>query len=277
VATKVLKQNTSARRNMSVADFSVITKKRPEKALLVKRKQKSGRNNQGKITIRHRGGGVKRHIRMVDYKLDNTAGAEIIAIEYDPNRTANLALLQLADGSKAYILATTSMRVGKKINAGSDVEIKAGNRMPLRNIPVGSVICNIELKQGGGAQMVRSAGARAQLAAKEGEFVQVKLPSGEVRLVHRNCHATLGQVGNLDHQNIKIGSAGRKRKMGRRPQVRGKAMNPVDHPHGGGEGGSPIGLKHPKTPWGKPALGLKTRRRKYTNSMIVRTRKKGKR
>ncbi len=277
MATKVLKQNTSARRNMSVADFSVITKKRPEKALLVKRKQKSGRNNQGKITIRHRGGGVKRHIRMVDYKLDNTAGAEIIAIEYDPNRTANLALLQLADGSKAYILATTSMRVGKKINAGSDVEIKAGNRMPLRNIPVGSVICNIELKQGGGAQMVRSAGARAQLAAKEGEFVQVKLPSGEVRLVHRNCHATLGQVGNLDHQNIKIGSAGRKRKMGRRPQVRGKAMNPVDHPHGGGEGGSPIGLKHPKTPWGKPALGLKTRRRKYTNSMIVRTRKKGKR
>lgn len=277
MATKVLKQNTSARRNMSVADFSVITKKRPEKALLVKRKQKSGRNNQGKITIRHRGGGVKRHIRMVDYKLDATANAEIIAIEYDPNRTANLALLRLADGSRAYILATTTMRVGKKINAGAEVEVKAGNRMPLRNIPVGSVICNIELKQGGGAQMVRSAGARAQLAAKEGEFVQVKLPSGEVRLVHRDCHATLGQVGNLDHQNIKIGSAGRKRKMGRRPQVRGKAMNPVDHPHGGGEGGSPIGLKHPKTPWGKPALGLKTRRRKYTNSMIVRTRKKGKR
>ncbi len=177
MATKVLKQNTAARRNMSVADFSVITKKRPEKALLVKRKQKSGRNNQGKITIRHRGGGVKRHIRMVDYKLDNTADAEIIAIEYDPNRTANLALVKLADGSKAYILATTTMRVGKKINAGKDVEVKAGNRMPLRNIPVGSVICNIELKLGGGAQMVRSAGARAQLAAKEGEFVQIKLPS----------------------------------------------------------------------------------------------------
>ncbi len=277
MATRVLKQNTSARRNMSVADFSILTKKRPEKSLLVKRKQKSGRNNQGKITIRHRGGGVKRHIRMVDFKLDNTTGAEIVAIEYDPNRSANLALLKLADGSKVYILATTTMRVGKKINSGKDVEVKAGNRLPLRNIPVGSVICNIELKLGGGAQMARSAGARAQLAAKEGEFVQVKLPSGEVRLVHRDCHATLGQVGNIDHQNIKIGSAGRKRNMGRRPQVRGKAMNPVDHPHGGGEGGSPIGLKHPKTPWGKPALGLKTRRRKYSNAMIVRTRKKGKR
>ncbi len=277
MATRVLKQNTSARRNMSVADFSILTKKRPEKSLLVKRKQKSGRNNQGKITIRHRGGGVKRHIRMVDFKLDNTTGAEIVAIEYDPNRSANLALLKLADGSKVYVLATTTMRVGKKINSGKDVEVKAGNRLPLRNIPVGSVICNIELKLGGGAQMVRSAGAKAQLAAKEGEFVQVKLPSGEVRLVHRYCHATLGQVGNIDHQNIKIGSAGRKRNMGRRPQVRGKAMNPVDHPHGGGEGGSPIGMKHPKTPWGKPALGLKTRRRKYSNSMIVRTRKKGKR
>lgn len=277
MATRVLKQNTSARRNMSVADFSILTKKRPEKSLLVKRKQKSGRNNQGKITIRHRGGGVKRHIRMVDFKLDNTTGAEIVAIEYDPNRSANLALLKLADGSKVYVLATTTMRVGKKINSGKDVEVKAGNRLPLRNIPVGSVICNIELKLGGGAQMVRSAGAKAQLAAKEGEFVQIKLPSGEVRLVHRDCHATLGQVGNIDHQNIKIGSAGRKRNMGRRPQVRGKAMNPVDHPHGGGEGGSPIGMKHPKTPWGKPALGLKTRRRKYSNSMIVRTRKKGKR
>ncbi|HMS92126.1 MAG TPA: 50S ribosomal protein L2 [Candidatus Saccharibacteria bacterium] len=277
MAVKLLKQNTSARRNMSTADFSVITKKRPEKSLIVKRKQKSGRNNQGKITIRHRGGGVKRHIRMVDFKLDSVENAKIIAIEYDPNRTAYLALVQLENGTKAYIPATTTMRVGKTINAGNDVEIKAGNRLPLKNIPLGSVICNIEMKLGGGAQIARSAGARAQLAAKEGKFVQIKLPSGEVRLIHQDCKATLGQIGNIDHQNIKIGSAGRKRKMGLRPQVRGKAMNPVDHPHGGGEGSNPIGLKHPKTPWGKPALGKKTRRRKSTDKMIVRGRKKGKR
>lgn len=277
MAVKLLKQNTSARRNMSIADFSVLTKKRPEKSLIVKRKQKSGRNNQGKITIRHRGGGVKRHIRMVDFKLDDIQNAKIIAIEYDPNRTAHLALVQLEDGTKTYIPATTTMRVGKTLNAGKDAEIKAGNRLALKNIPVGSVICNIEMKIGGGAQIARSAGARAQLAAKEGKFVQIKLPSGEVRLIHQDCKATLGQIGNIDHQNIKIGSAGRKRNMGRRPQVRGKAMNPVDHPHGGGEGSNPIGLKHPKTPWGKPALGKKTRRRKATDNMIVRGRKKGKR
>jgi len=277
MAVRVLKQNTGARRNMSVADFSNLTKKRPEKSLIITRKQKSGRNNQGKITIRHRGGGVKRHIRLIDFKLDNVESAVIVALEYDPNRSARLALLQLPDGTKAYILATTTMRVGSKISAGSEVEVKSGNRMPLKNIPLGSVICNIELKIGGGAQMVRSAGAKAQLAAKEGVFVQVKLPSGEVRLVHQDCHATIGQMGNIDHQNIKIGSAGRKRNMGRRPQVRGKAMNPNDHPHGGGEGGTSIGLKHPKTPWGKAALGLKTRRRKYTDSMIVRGRKRGKR
>ncbi|MBA3678940.1 50S ribosomal protein L2 [Candidatus Saccharibacteria bacterium] len=277
MAVRVLKQNTGARRNMSVADFSNLTKKRPEKSLIITRKQKSGRNNQGKITIRHRGGGVKRHIRLIDFKLDNVESAVIVALEYDPNRSARLALLQLPDGTKAYILATTTMRVGSKISAGSEVEVKFGNRMPLKNIPLGSVICNIELKIGGGAQMVRSAGAKAQLAAKEGVFVQVKLPSGEVRLVHQDCHATIGQMGNIDHQNIKIGSAGRKRNMGRRPQVRGKAMNPNDHPHGGGEGGTSIGLKHPKTPWGKAALGLKTRRRKYTDSMIVRGRKRGKR
>ena len=277
MAVKVLKQNTAARRNMSIADFSSITKKRPEKSLIVKRKQKSGRNNQGKITIRHRGGGVKRHIRMVDFKLDSIENAKIIAIEYDPNRSANLALVQLENGSKAYIPATTTMRVGKTLSAGQNAEIKAGNRLPLINIPVGSVICNIEMRIGGGAQIARSAGARAQLAAKEGKFVQIKLPSGEVRLIHQDCKATLGQIGNIDHQNIKIGSAGRKRKMGRRPQVRGKAMNPVDHPHGGGEGSNPIGMKHPKTPWGKPALGKKTRRRKSTDHMIVRGRKKGKR
>jgi len=277
MAVRVLKQNTSARRNMSVADFSILTKKRPEKSLIITRKQKAGRNNQGKITIRHRGGGVKRHIRIIDFKLNEVENAEIIALEYDPNRTAHLALLRLPDGSKAYIPATTTMKVGKTISAGKTAEVKAGNRLQLKDIPVGSIISNIEMHLGSGAQLVRSAGARAQLAAKEGKFVQIKLPSGEVRLIHRDCHATLGQVGNIDHQNIKIGSAGRKRKMGRRPQVRGKAMNPVDHPHGGGEGANSIGLKHPKTPWGKPALGKKTRRRKYTDAMIVREKKRGKR
>lgn len=277
MATRVLKPNTGARRNMSVADFSKLTKKRPEKSLLVAKKQKAGRNNTGKITIRHRGGGVKRHLRLVDFRLDNVAGAKIVAFEYDPNRSARLALIELTDGGKAYILATTAMRVGQTLSAGKDVEIKSGNRLKLRDIPLGSVICNIEMKAGGGGQLARSAGAKAQLAAKEGNFVQVKLPSSEVRYIHQDCYATVGQIGNLDHQNIKIGNAGRKRRMGIRPTVRGKAMNPVDHPHGGGEGGSPIGLKNPKTPWGKPALGLKTRRRKYSTIMIVRERKRGKR
>jgi large subunit ribosomal protein L2 len=261
---------------MSVSDFSRLTKKRPEKALIIAKKQKAGRNNSGKITIRHRGGGVKRHIRLVDFGLDNVE-AKIVAFEYDPNRSARLALIELAEGGKAYILATTAMRIGQTLSAGADAEIKSGNRLRLRDIPQGSTICNIELQAGSGAQIARSAGAKAQLAAKEGEFVQVKLPSGEVRFVHQDCYATIGQIGNLDHQNIKIGKAGRKRLMGIRPTVRGKAMNPVDHPHGGGEGGSPIGLDHPKTPWGKPALGLKTRRRKYSNNMIVRARKKGNR
>lgn len=277
MATRLLKPNTGARRNMSVADFSKITKKKPEKSLILPKKQQSGRNNTGKITIRHRGGGAKKHLRIVDFRLDEVEGAKITAIEYDPGRSARLALVQLSDGSKAYIVATTGMKVGQSISAGDDVEIKSGNRLKLRNIPLGSVICNIEMKAGGGAQLARSAGAKAQLAAKEGEFVQVKLPSGEVRYIHQDCYATIGQIGNLDHQNIKIGSAGRKRHMGWRPAVRGKAMNPVDHPHGGGEGGSPIGLKNPKTPWGKPALGLKTRRRKFSNAMIVKGRKRGKR
>ena len=276
MATKTLKPNTGARRNMSVADFSKLTRKRPEKSLIVAKKQRAGRNNQGKITIRHRGGGVKRHLRLVDFKLDKVE-AKIIAFEYDPNRSARLALVELENGTKAYILATTAMRVGQTLSAGENVEIKSGNRLRLRDIPQGSIICNIELQAGGGGTMARSAGAKAQLAAKEGDFVQVKLPSGEVRFVHQDCYATVGQIGNLDHQNIKIGNAGRKRRMGIRPTVRGKAMNPVDHPHGGGEGGSPIGLKNPKTPWGKPALGLKTRRRKYSNDMIVRERKRGKR
>lgn len=277
MAVRLIKQNTAARRNMSVLDFSKITTNKPQKSLVVSKKQKAGRNNQGKITVRHRGGGVKKHLRLLNFGSDEVVDAEILSIEYDPGRSANIALLQLTDGTKAYIIATTSMRVGKKINIGNKVEIRSGNRMPLKNIPLGSVISSIELTVGGGAQLVRSAGARAQLAAKEGKFVQIKLPSGEVRLVNKECYATIGQVSNIDHQNIKLGSAGRRRLMGRRPQVRGKAMNPVDHPHGGGEGGSPIGLKHPKTPWGQPALGKITRRRKYTSAMIVKGRKRGKR
>ncbi len=276
MAVRLIKQNTAAARNMSMADFSVLTKKKPEKSLLVAKKQQSGRNNQGRITIRHRGGGARRAIRMVD-SLGSFEKAEVKAIEYDPNRSAYLALLQSETGEKGYVIATQGMKVGRTIASGSDVEVKSGNRMPLHAIPAGSVISNVELQPGRGAQMARTAGARAQVVAKEGKFVQVKLPSSEVRLVNENCMATIGQVGNSDHGNIKIGSAGRKRRMGIRPTVRGKAMNPVDHPHGGGEGGTSIGLKNPKTPWGLPALGRKTRRRKYSNAMIVRGRKRGKR
>ncbi len=277
MAVRQIKQNTAARRNMSVSTFEEITKKKPEKSLLAKRKQKSGRNNQGKITIRHRGGGAKRAIRVVDFRMQETTDAKIVAIEYDPGRTSRIALVQLADGSKAYVPALVGMKVGQTISAGSEIEIKSGNRMPLSVIPVGSVICNIELTPGRGGQLVRGAGARAQLMAKDGDYGQVRLPSGEVRLVLLTCLATLGQIGNLDHQNIRIGSAGRKRHMGIRPTVRGKAMNPVDHPHGGGEGGTDIGLKHQKTPWGKPALGKKTRRRKLGAKMIIRRRGKGNR
>ncbi|MCC7289304.1 50S ribosomal protein L2 [bacterium] len=276
MAVKVLKKNTAARRQMSVADFSVITKKKPQKSLTIKRKQKAGRNNDGKITIRHRGGGAKRAIRIVDFKLMQVEGAKVVAIEYDPGRSARIALIQLPDGTKAYVLAVAGMKPGLSISSGENAEIKVGNRLKLQDIPVGTTICNVELTPGRGGQLARSAGARAQLAAKEGEFVQVKLPSGEVRLVHKTAMATIGTIGNADHSNIKIGSAGRKRHMGIRPTVRGKAMNPVDHPHGGGEGNTSIGLKSgPKTPWGKIALGLKTRRRKRGANMIIRKRGKG--
>jgi large subunit ribosomal protein L2 len=274
MAVRTLKPNTAARRNMSVADFSVLTKKKPEKSLTRPITRKSGRNNQGRITTRHRGGGVKRAYRMIDFKFATAKNAEIIALEYDPNRTAYIALVKLEDGSKAYVLATANMKVGKKLNSGSDAEIKAGNRLKLKDMPVGSVICNIEMQPGKGGQLVRSAGARAQLAAREGNWAQIKLPSGEVRLIHVECMATVGQISNADHQNITIGSAGRKRKMGRRPSVRGKAMNPSDHPMGGGEGLSGPG-RIPRTPWGKVAMGLKTRRRKSTNAMIIRGRGKG--
>ena len=277
MAVRLYKPNTAARRNMSVSDFAEITKKSPEKSLILKRKQKAGRNNQGKITIRHRGGGAKRAIRIVDFKLAGVTNATVTAIEYDPGRSARIALLQLQGGGKAYVVANLGMKVGQKVSSGAEAEIKVGNRLPLSAIPVGSVISNIELTPGRGGQMARSAGARAQLAAKEGDYVQVRLPSGEVRLVHQTCEATLGAIGNAEHQNIKVGNAGRKRHMGIRPTVRGKAMNPVDHPHGGGEGGTDIGMPFQKTPWGKHALGKRTRRRKKGADMIIRRRGKGNR
>ncbi len=274
MAIRTLKPNTAARRNMSVADFSGLTKKKPEKSLTTVITKRAGRNNQGKITTRHRGGGAKRAYRLVDFVFSSVNNAEIIALEYDPNRSANIALVRFDDGTKAYVLATANMKVGKKIASGESAEIKPGNRLKLKNIPVGSTICNIEMQPGRGGQLARSAGARAQLAAREGDWAQIKLPSGEVRLIHVNCMATVGQIGNADHQNITIGSAGRKRHMGRRPSVRGKAMNPSDHPMGGGEGLSGPG-RIPRTPWGKVAMGLKTRRRKLTNAMIIRGRGKG--
>lgn len=275
---KLYKPTTPARRGMTSADTSAITKKRPEKSLIVAKKAGSGRNNQGKITIRHRGGAVKRYYRLVDFKLLPGTKAKVTAIEYDPNRSAHIALLELEGGKKAYMLAGSGTKVGQMIESGADVEVRKGNRLPLVNIPVGTQIYNIELVLGKGGQIARSAGAKAQLVAKEGEFCQVRLPSGEVRLINQNCMATIGSVGNEAHQNIKYGSAGRRRRMGWRPSVRGKAMNPVDHPHGGGEGGTSIALRvGSKTPWGKPALGLKTRRRKLTDAMIVRGRKKGRR
>ncbi len=274
MAIRVLKPNTAARRNMSVADFSNLTKKKPEKSLTVPLTKQSGRNNQGRITTRHRGGGAKRAYRLVDFVFASAHKAEIIALEYDPNRTANIALLRLEDGSKAYILATANMGVGKFVASGDGAEIKSGNRLKLKDIPVGSTICNIEMQPGRGGQLARSAGARAQLAAREDGWAQIKLPSGEVRLILAECMATVGQVSNADHQNITIGSAGRKRHMGRRPSVRGKAMNPSDHPMGGGEGLSGPG-RIPRTPWGKVAMGLKTRRRKSTSAMIIRGRGKG--
>ncbi len=279
MAIKTLRRNTSARRNMSVNDFSELTKnsqaKKSVKSLKLARKQNAGRNNQGKITVRHRGGGAKRAIRVVDFDFREVDGARVVAIEYDPNRSANLALVELADGSNRYLLATSGLKVGAQISSAQKAPVKAGNRLALSAIPVGSTICNIELNLGRGGTLVRSAGAKAQLVAKDGNYVQVKLPSGEVRKIHHSAYATLGAVGNEAHQNIKLGSAGRRRHMGFRPTVRGKAMNPVDHPHGGGEAANSIGMDYPKTPWGKHALGKKTRRRKSSNAMIIRSRKKG--
>jgi len=261
---------------MTSSDFSEITKKEPEKSLVVHLKTHSGRNNQGKITVRHRGGGAKKKYRIIDFKRNKDGiNAKVVGIEYDPNRTANIALLTYADGEKKYILAPHGLKVGEILMNGPDAEIKLGNAMPMRNIPVGTQIHNIEMKPGAGGQLVRSAGNTAQLMAKEGKYATVRLPSGEMRLLPIDCRATIGQVGNIDHELITIGKAGRKRHMGIRPTVRGSVMNPNDHPHGGGEGRAPIGRPAPSTPWGKPALGYKTRnKKKASQKMIVRPRNK---
>jgi len=255
---------------MTVSTFEEITKTEPEKSLVEILKSKAGRNNYGKITVRHQGGGHKRQYRIIDFKRDKVdIPAKVAAIEYDPNRSANIALLYYADGEKRYIIAPNGLNVGDTIISSENADIKVGNALPLKSIPIGTVIHNIELKAGKGAQLVRAAGNSAQLMAKEGEYAQVRLPSGEVRMIRTECKATIGQVGNLDHENISIGSAGRKRHMGIRPTVRGSVMNPVDHPHGGGEGRSPIGRPGPVTPWGKPTLGYKTRNNKKASSKFI--------
>ena len=265
---------TPSRRNMTGSDFSEITKSTPEKSLLVSLSKNSGRNNQGKITVRHRGGGAKKKYRIIDFKRRKDGiPATVIGIEYDPNRTANIALISYADGQKAYILAPAGLTDGMKVMNGPEAEVRVGNCLPLANIPVGTQVHNIELHPGKGGQLVRSAGMSAQLMAKEGKYATLRLPSGEMRMVPINCRATVGVIGNGDHSLINIGKAGRKRHMGIRPTVRGSVMNPNDHPHGGGEGKTGIGRPGPCTPWGKPALGLKTRKKKkQSNKLIVRRR-----
>jgi large subunit ribosomal protein L2 len=258
-----------------VATFEDITKKTPEKSLLAPLKKTGGRDNQGRISMRYRGGGSKRHYRIIDFKRDkDNIPAKVEAIEYDPNRNARIALLRYEDGEKRYILAPLDLKVGSEVASGDSVDIVLGNALPLRNIPVGTTIHNVELTVGKGGQLVRGAGASAQLVAKEGEYGSVKLPSGEQRRVHLNCRATIGQIGNLDAKNVSLGKAGKTRHLGRRPMVRGVAMNPCDHPHGGGEGKSPIGRPGPVTPWGKPTLGYKTRHKKrYSDKFIIGRRK----
>ena len=271
---KVYKPTSPGQRGMSVSDFGEITKSKPEKSLLAPLHSNAGRNAQGRVTVRHQGAGHKRQYRIIDFKRDKLGvPARVSAIEYDPNRSARIALLHYVDGEKRYILHPVGVKVGEVLTSGPKAEIKVGNALPLRNIPVGTVIHNIELKPGKGGEMVRGAGAGAQLMAKEEDYAQVRLPSGEVRRVRIEAMATIGQVGNVDHQNIKLGKAGRSRHLGIRPSVRGVAMNTCDHPHGGGEGKAPIGLPGPKTPWGKPALGYRTRGRKASDKMIVKRRK----
>ena len=278
MAVKIYKPKTNGQRHKTSYTFEEITKSRPERSLIVLKKEHAGRNSAGRVTVRHRGGGARRQIRLVDFKRDKmNIPAKVAAIEYDPNRTARLALLNYADGEKRYIIAPIGVKVGDTLLSGPNVEIRPGNNLPLANIPVGTTIHAIELHPGKGAQIVRSAGTSAQLLAKEGKYAHVRMPSGEVRLVLQECSASIGQVGNVEHSNIKLGKAGRARHMGLRPEVRGTAMSPRDHPHGGGEGRSPIGMPGPKTPWGKPTLGYKTRTNKRTDDMILRHRSKAKR
>ena len=275
MATKRFNAYTPSRRNMTVLDYSEITKKTPEKSLLTVKKEKAGRNSYGRITVRHQGGGNRQKYRIMDFKRKKDGiEATVIGIEYDPNRSANIALIQYEDGEKAYILAPQGLTDGDKVISGKSADIKPGNCMEINSIPVGTLIHNIELNPGQGGKLVKAAGQSAQLMAKEGKYAHVRLPSGEMRLVLANCRATIGVIGNADHENVKIGKAGRKRHMGWRPEVRGSVMNPVDHPHGGGEGRAPIGHAGPLTPWGKPALGYKTRNKKNrTNKFIVKRRK----
>ncbi len=274
MAIRKFNPTSPARRFMTVSTFEELSKVAPEKSLLEPLKKHSGRNSYGRITVRHRGGGNRTKYRVVDFKRNKDGmNANVMTIEYDPNRSANIALIQYEDGVKSYIIAPHGLKVGDVVRSGADADIKAGNALPIKNIPVGTIIHNIELFPGRGGQMVRSAGNSAQLMAKENGYAQVRLPSGEVRMVLLDCRATIGQVGNIDHENVSIGKAGRKRHMGWRPTVRGVVMNPCDHPHGGGEGKSPIGMPGPVTPWGKPTLGYKTRKKnKQSNKYIVKKR-----
>lgn len=274
MALKTYNPTSPGRRGMSGYSFEEVTRSKPEKSLLKPLKKRGGRNNQGRLTVRHRGGGAKRMLRQIDFKRDKTGvPGKVASIEYDPNRSARIALIHYADGEKRYILAPAGLNVGNTIKSGPEAELRAGNALPLKLIPGGTQIHNIELTPGGGGKLARSAGAAVQLMVKEGDFALVRLDSGEMRRIRADCMATIGQVGNVDHQNIKLGKAGRKRRLGWRPTVRGSAMSPRDHPHGGGEGRSPIGLPGPKTPWGKPALGYRTRKPKSSDRMIVRRRK----
>ncbi len=274
---KQYKPTTPSRRGMSVSTFEEITKNKPERSLTTKLKKHAGRNSYGRITVRHQGGGVKRKYRIIDFKRKKIdVPATVVAIEYDPNRSANIALIQYEDNEKAYILAPEGLKVNDRVMSGVNADIKPGNCLPISAIPVGTVIHCIELKPGKGAQMVRSAGNGAQLMAKEGKYAHVRLPSSEMRLVSVDCKATIGQVGNSEHENIKLGKAGRSRWLGRRPEVRGSVMNPNDHPHGGGEGKSPVGRPGPVTPWGKPALGYKTRNNKKASSKFITKRRNSK-
>ena len=272
---KHYKPTTPSRRGMTVSTFEEITKKTPEKSLTTVKKKKAGRNSYGRITVRHQGGGARQKYRIIDFKRKkDDMFATVIGIEYDPNRSSNIALIQYEDGEKAYILAPIGITDGDKVISGANVDIKPGNCLPIENIPVGTMIHNIELNPGQGGKLVRTAGGEAQLMAKEGKYSHVRLPSGEMRLIQSKCRATIGTIGNTDHENVKLGKAGRKRHMGIRPTVRGTVMNPVDHPHGGGEGRAPAGHPGPLTPWGKPALGYKTRKKnKLSNKFIVKRRK----